>query len=109
MAQARQQHESQPDPVVVDSSHYTIEAENERVRILRARYGPKAKSTMHYHPPGFAVALSDAHGRFTYPDGRTEDVDMTAGSVYPVVEGQHLPENLGNEPFEVLIIEVKGA
>ena len=43
------------DPVHVDSKHYTIDAENERVRVIRARYGPHEKSVMHGHPGLVAV------------------------------------------------------
>ena len=32
------------DPVHVDSKHYTVEAENDRVRVLRVKYGPREKS-----------------------------------------------------------------
>jgi hypothetical protein len=28
------------DPIKVDSKHYTVELENEKVRVLRIRYGP---------------------------------------------------------------------
>ena len=30
------------DPVKVDANHYTVESENDRVRVLRVRYGPVA-------------------------------------------------------------------
>jgi len=35
------------DPVEVDPRHYTVEVENEKVRVLRIKYGPREKSTMH--------------------------------------------------------------
>ena len=43
------------DPVHVDSKHYTVEAENDRVRVLRVKYGPREKSVMHGHPSVVAV------------------------------------------------------
>jgi hypothetical protein len=30
-----------PDPVTVDPKHYTVELENEKVRVLRIKYGPR--------------------------------------------------------------------
>ena len=95
------------DPVHVDSSHYTVELENEKVRVLRIRYGPREKSDMHGHPASVAVFLTDARGRFTYPDGRSEDISAKAGDVIFMDATVHDPENLDDKPFEVIAIELK--
>ncbi len=95
------------DPVHVDSTHYTVELENDKVRVLRIRYGPREKSTMHGHPAAVAVFLTDALGRFTYPDGRSEEISTKAGDVIFMDATVHDPENLGNKPFEVIAIELK--
>ena len=47
-----------PDPVAVDPRHYTVELENERVRVLRIKYGPREKSVMHSHPAIIAVFVT---------------------------------------------------
>jgi hypothetical protein len=44
MAQAKAQKVANADPVKVDSKHYTVEVENEKVRVLRIKYGPHEKS-----------------------------------------------------------------
>jgi hypothetical protein len=95
------------DAAKVDARHYKVEYENAKVRVLRAAYGPKEKSTMHSHPGSIAVFLTDAHYRFTFPDGRTEDGTAQAGQCMWVDSGEHLPENLENKPFEVLVVELK--
>ena len=95
------------DPVQIDPKHYSVELENDRVRVLRIKYGPKEKSVMHGHPQTVAVFLGPAHFRFTYPDGRTEDGTVTAGKVMYFDAMEHLPENTGNHPFEVIAIELK--
>lgn len=95
------------DPVEVDSKHYTVEAENDKVRVLRTRYGPGEKSVMHAHPDTVAVFLTDANFRFGYPDGRTEDGTVKAGQVICLDALYHLPENTGDEPFEVILVELK--
>ena len=59
------------DPVKVDSKHYKIVAENERVRVLKAAYGPGEKSVMHEHPANVVVFLTDADIKFTFPDGKS--------------------------------------
>jgi hypothetical protein len=98
---------TQQDPVKVDPKHYTIELENERVRVLRIRYGPGEASQMHSHPEGVLVFLTDAAARFTYPDGRTEEISGKAGDVAPLDAMTHLPENMTDKPFEVVLVELK--
>jgi quercetin dioxygenase-like cupin family protein len=95
------------DPVQVDSKHYTVEFENEKVRVLRIKYGPNEKSNMHGHPPSVAVFLTDAAGRFTYPDGRTEDINAKAGQVLYMDAVVHEPANVTAQPFEVITVELK--
>jgi quercetin dioxygenase-like cupin family protein len=96
------------DPVIVDPKHYTVELENEKVRVLRIKYGPYEKSVMHSHPPLVAVMLGNAHIRFTYPDGKVEDITVTPGQVVSFPALAHLPENLGDQPLEVIAVELKG-
>ena len=96
------------DPVDVDSSHYTVELENDKVRVLRIRYGPREKSKMHGHPASVAVFMTDAQGRFTYPDGKTEDFDVKASQVMYMDAVVHNPENVTNTPFEVIAVELNG-
>lgn len=96
------------DPVQLDAKHYTVEAENDRVRVVRVRYGPREKSTMHGHPATIAVFLTDARFKFTYPDGRSEEIAASAGQVMSMDAFVHDPENLTDRPFEGILIELKG-
>ena len=96
-----------PDPVLVDPEHYTVEFENDKVRVLRIKYGPHEKSVMHGHPPTVGVFLKDAQFRFGFPDGKTEEGTVQAGQVMFFDALQHLPENIGDKPFEVIAIELK--
>ena len=95
------------DPVKLDPKHYKVELENDQVRVLRIKYGPHEKSVMHDHPANLAVFLTDVDGRFTLHDGKTEDVPAKAGAVMWDAGGQHLPENIGDKPFELIVIELK--
>ncbi len=63
---------------------------------------------MHSHPESITVFLTDAHAKFTYPDGRSEDINANAGTVQHMDAFAHLPESLGNTPFEVIQVELKG-
>lgn len=96
-----------PDAVAVDPAHYKVEFENDKVRVLRINYGPKEKSVMHSHPEGVVVFMNDTQGRFTMPDGTTQDMQTKAGTVAWTDPETHEPENLGNKPFEVIQIELK--
>ena len=66
------------EAVAADPKHYTVEFENDKVRVLRIKYGPHEKSVMHHHPATVAVFLTDAKARFTLPDGSTADVESKA-------------------------------
>jgi len=84
-----------------------VEAENDRVRVLRVKYGPHEKSVMHGHPGVVAVFLTANNGRFTFPDGRTEERNWTAGQTMMMPAEEHLPENLSDNSLELVLIELK--
>ena len=96
------------DAVKVDPQHYKVELENAQVRVLRAHYGPHEKSVMHSHPDSVAVYLSNGTIRFTLPDGKTVDAVGKKGQVVFTPAQTHNPENTGDTPFDVLVIELKG-
>jgi quercetin dioxygenase-like cupin family protein len=95
------------DATKVDPKHYKVEFENDEVRVLRITYGPGEKSVMHSHPAGVAIFLTDGQGKFTLPDGKTQDQEFSAGTVIWSPESQHQPENTGKESFEIIQIEMK--
>jgi quercetin dioxygenase-like cupin family protein len=96
------------DAAKVDAKHYTVAFENDQVRVLKAHYGSGEKSTMHSHPNTVAVFLTDAKGRFTFPDGKSQDFTGKAGDVIWDDARVHLPENTGDKAFDVVVVELKG-
>jgi quercetin dioxygenase-like cupin family protein len=96
------------DATKVDSKHYSVVSENAQVRILRVHYGAHEKSTMHSHPATVAVFLSDGKGTFTFPDGKTQDFAVKTGDAMYNAATTHLPENTGDQPLDVIVIELKG-
>ncbi len=96
------------DPVKVDPKHYTVVFENKDVRVLRVHYGPHEKSVMHDHPDTVATFLTDSKVKFTFPDGKTEEPVAKSGDTVWTAGGKHLPENLGDKPLDVVVVELKG-
>jgi quercetin dioxygenase-like cupin family protein len=95
------------DPTKVDAKHYAVTFENDQVRILRITYGAGEKSVVHEHPNSIAVFLTDGKVKFTLPDGTSQQAEMKAGQAIWNPAGKHLPENLGDKPFELVLVEMK--
>ncbi len=95
------------DPVKVDPKHYKVEFENNQARVLRITYGPHEKSVMHSHPAAVAVFLRDQKAKFTLADGKTLEREMKAGQAIWMAAEKHLPENVGDGPLELILVELK--
>lgn len=96
------------DPTKVDSKHYTVVSENAYSRVVKAHYDAHEKSVMHAHPDLVAVFLTDGKVKFTYPDGKTEERSVKAGDAMFTPATVHLPENVGDKAFDVILVEFKG-
>jgi quercetin dioxygenase-like cupin family protein len=98
---------SAQDAVKVDARHYKVEFENDQVRVLRVTYGPHEKSVMHSHPATVAVFLTDGVTKLTSPDGKTQNETAKAGATQWEGPVKHLPENVSDKPFELILVELK--
>jgi len=95
------------DAVKVDPKHYKVEFENDQVRVLRITYGPHEKSVMHAHPASVAVFLTDGVTKMTSPDGKTQTEPSKSGATMYEGPVTHLPENMGDKPFQLILVELK--
>src|SRR5436190_24226742 len=95
------------DPVKVDPKHYSTVFENNDVRVLRIHYAPGEKSVMHSHPDSVIVFLEDQKAKMTHPDGKSEEVSGKKGDAVFSPAGAHLPENIGSDPIDVILVELK--
>jgi quercetin dioxygenase-like cupin family protein len=95
------------DAMKVDPQHYKVESDNAQARVLRVTYGPREKSVMHGHPASLAVFLTDGQVKFTLPNGKTEERSWKAGQTMWLPAGKHLPENMSDKPFELILMELK--
>lgn len=98
---------SGPDATVVDARHYTTEFENDSVRIVRIQYDAGEESIMHYHPDSVAVFVTDHLVQMTMPDGSTEEIAASSGDAIFIPGGQHLPRNISDSAWELVLIELK--
>ena len=62
---------------------------------------------MHKHPANVGVHLTDGNWKFTFPDGKTEDFTPKAGETGWSEGETHFPENLSEEPVELILVEIK--
>ncbi|MDX1981957.1 MAG: exo-alpha-sialidase [Bryobacteraceae bacterium] len=87
---------------------YSVELENQQVRILRARYGAGESSPLHRHTlPRVVVFLTPFHVRSASSNGRTTEIRARAGDVMMLGADEHTATNLSEKPFEVVIVELK--
>jgi mannose-6-phosphate isomerase-like protein (cupin superfamily) len=63
---------------------------------------------MHSLPATVAVFLSDGKGKFTFADGKTQDFAVKTGDAMYSATTTHLPENTGDQPLDLIVVELKG-
>jgi len=97
------------DPVAVAPGQYTVEFEDDAVRVLRVIYAPGDKSAMHDHPDSVAVYVTGGRIRITLPDGRVGEPQVPPGQVMRHAAGSHAVENVGDAPFELILVELKSS
>ena len=96
------------DPVRVDPKHYKIEFENDQVRVLRARYGPREAGPMHEHVLNrVTVFLTDQRMKVTTAEGKVDEARSAEGEIRLGGPGKHQEQNLNLLPFEVIAVELK--
>lgn len=96
------------DPLSLDKKHYKLEFENDSVRVMRVHVPAHQQIPMHEHSLNrVTVYLTDQVNRITAMDGKVDTVKRKAGETVwgtPVI---HQEENMGDAPFELILIEIK--
>ena len=98
---------SAQDPAKVDPRHYKVLADNAVVRVLKVNFGAGEKSPMHSHPDAVLVPLANGKARFTMPDGKTQDLELTAEAAAYTPSFSHSPANTGTGPIDAILVEIK--
>ncbi|HWA13204.1 MAG TPA: hypothetical protein VHA15_08930 [Burkholderiales bacterium] len=95
------------DPVVTDGDKYTVQLENDRVRVLRYHDRPGERTNQHVHPDFVLYALGPFKRKLTFPDGRAASREFKAGEVIFMKGQTHIGENVGDTDTDVVIVELK--
>ena len=96
------------DPLKVDPSHYTLEFENPQVRVLRVKIPPHGVAPMHAHPTDrVTVFLTDQNFQTKDSTGKVTTVEHKAGDVAWGTPIEHTEQNLSDQPFEAVSVELK--
>jgi hypothetical protein len=97
------------DPLRIDPTHYTLDFENEHVRVIRLALKADERVPMHDDVDATAVCIQDCHLRFTEPGGHIQDIHMATGETRWLWGDAHSAKNLNTQPMEMVFIEVKAA
>jgi quercetin dioxygenase-like cupin family protein len=96
------------DPTKVEPTHYRLGFENEQVQVVYIHYGPHEKSSLHDHPSGVVVNLSNGHLRFTDQNGATQEIRAIHGEARWFPPFKHRVENLSDTSYDGIYIAIKG-
>ena len=83
------------DPLKADPKHYSLEFENDQVRVLRVRFGPHEKGVLHEHTLNHIVVYLNDQARGKAGEVRLDE-PMT-----------HTEENPLDHPVERIAIDLK--
>jgi beta-alanine degradation protein BauB len=95
------------DAVKVAPDIYKILLENDAVRVVEFRMKQGAKSEMHSHPRSVAIILNDQRLKFTFPNGKSDAVDLKRGQAVWLDAVSHTVENTGTEDASGVLVELK--
>ena len=92
-----------PDAVTADAKHYTVEFENDVVRVLRVKIGAGEVAPAHAHPAYCAIEITDSSLR----EGAGQVSQSKAGQVFCGDALSHGPTNVGKAVAESIVVEFK--
>jgi len=96
------------DPLKVDPGHYKLEFENPQVRVLKVRIEPHGVAPMHAHPTDrVTVFLTDQNFQTKDSTGKVATVEHKAGDVAWGTPVEHSEQNLSDQPYEAVTVEIK--
>lgn len=95
------------DPVKIAPNNYKVALENDSVRVFNFQAKAGEKFAMHSHPDHLVYAIKGGKVKFTYPDGKTKDVELKAGEATWIKAEAHATENVGTTELKLVVFELK--
>jgi uncharacterized RmlC-like cupin family protein len=87
---------------------FHVAIDNQQVRVIAARIPNGQKFAMHEHPLNrVLVNLTDQHFRVIDESGKVVEITGKAGYVHWAKPIKHSEVNLGTQPFEGVVVELK--
>jgi quercetin dioxygenase-like cupin family protein len=96
------------DPLTVGPNVYRLVLENERVRVMEARFQPGEKIGPHAHPDHVVVVTSAGKLAVTDAKGKTQEFDAKVGDTFFIAAETHSARNVGTTEFVCVVTELKG-
>ncbi len=100
---------SAQDAVKADPAHHKVLTENEYVRVLKVTLGPGEKTAVHQHPAGAALFLTGGQNRVAPVNGKADETPRKADEVVMLAPTTHTVQNIGKQPMEIIVVELKAA
>ena len=91
------------DAVTADPKHYSVEFENDIVRVLRVRLDAGDSTPAHTHAAYCAIELTDS----SLKEGNGPTTESKAGQVFCGDATSHAPRNVGRALAESIVVEFK--
>jgi hypothetical protein len=96
------------DTVKLWPKFFRIPIDNRQVRVLVARIPARQKIVLHEHALNrVLVNLTDQHFRVIDESGKAAEITTKAGGVHWAKPNKHSEENLSDQPFEGVVVELK--
>ncbi len=95
------------DPVKVAPNNYKVALENDSVRVCNVQAKAGEKVALHSHPDHLVYAINGGKVKFTYPDGKTKDVELKAGEATWIKAETHATDNVGTTELKLVVFELK--
>jgi len=96
------------DPLKLDPAHYKLETDNNQVRVLRLRLRQGEKTPLYAEVfERLLVPLTVARLKVSDAKGAAKTVTYGKADLQWLAPGEEAAENLGDQPYEALIVEFK--
>ncbi len=96
-------------PVALDPRHFRTVLENDRVKVIRVRLGPREKSMVMEIPAHVMTCVTDQHVRVIYAHTKPAERSEKAGYTVWVEREEYGLENLEDKPAEWILVVPNGS